>query len=134
MAEQERPSRTYRRENISLLIDAIERRFKWTDGGQRHLAHAASTTENYISDVVTNKRGCGDRLAEKIEVAFRRPPGWLDHAHPSADLGELERCVPLLAGARSARKSPKRTQHDREIAELRAEIEKLKAERRSTPK
>lgn len=126
MAEQERPTRTNRRENIVLLIKACHRRFDVTRGGQTYLSNASHTSNTYISAVVHNERGCGDDVAEKIERAFRLPPGWLDHAHHDADLDELAtRHVPFSPGARIGRKSspPKKRESDTEVAQLRRLVE-----------
>jgi hypothetical protein len=139
MAEQERTSRRNRRENILLLIKAIHQRFDVTRGGQTYLADVANTSFTYLSAVVNNDRGCGDEVAEKIEVAFRLPREWLDHAHPDADLAELaSKHVPLRPGARIGRKvPPKKPKSDTEVEQLRKLVEKLideVAEIKNSPK
>jgi hypothetical protein len=131
MPEQERTSRRNRRENMKLLIEAIHRRFDVTRGGQAYLADVTPTSFTYVSAVLKNDRGCGDELAHKIEIAFRLPREWLDHAHPDIDLDELAtKHVPLRPGARIGRKAPakKRTSDKDEVARLRRVVEQLAAQ------
>lgn len=126
MAEQERASRRNRRENIILLIKAIHRRFEVTRGGPKYLAAVTPTSFTYVSAIVNNVRGCGNPLAEKIEIAFRLPREWLDHAHPDADLDELAtKHVPSRPDVRIGRKQPQKKQESgTELAQLRAALER----------
>lgn len=139
MADQERASRRNRRENILLLIKAIHHRFEVTRGGQIYMADVSNVRDTYLSAILKNVRGCGDEVAEKIEIAFRLPREWLDHAHPDADLAELaSKHVPLRPGARIGRKPPaKKSGSDTEVAQLRKLVEQLAAqvaEIKNTPK
>ncbi len=75
-------------ENLKLILS--EMGDKNGRGGTKKLAELAGTTPTYISQLANghkNKTGqvraIGSRLAERIEKAAGKAPGWLSESHPS---------------------------------------------------
>lgn len=67
-------------------LKALVREFKTLTA----LAEAAKTNEKYLSQIINRRilksgkpANVGDRLAEKLELAGRRPTGWMDTDHES---------------------------------------------------
>jgi len=53
-------------------------------GGQAALAERIGTDPSYVSQLFGKwrGRGMGDKFARKIELALKKPPGWMDTQHP----------------------------------------------------
>ena len=69
-----------RLQNLELLVGEA--------GSAVKLAKQAKTSASYLSQIrrglptaMGNPRGIGDQLAHKLEVAMRKPHGWMDEPH-----------------------------------------------------
>ena len=69
-----------RLQNLELLVGEA--------GSAVKLARRAKTSASYLSQIrrglptaMGNTRGIGDQLAQKLEVAMRKPHGWMDEPH-----------------------------------------------------
>lgn len=75
----------YRRMNLLALIDECGgRRF----GGVNALAEKIGSNPSHISALIspaTSRRNVGPNLARRIEKAFGKPRGWMDHPHTNDD-------------------------------------------------
>lgn len=79
-------------------IRAANLRRLWTEVGTlRELAKRADTSEKYLSLVANEKlqhgkpRTLGNDVADRLELAFDKHPGWfdIDHDNPPLGLGDL---------------------------------------------
>ena len=74
-----------RLQNLELLVGEA--------GSAVKLARQAKTSASYLSQIrrglptaMGNARGIGDQLAHKLEVAMRKPHGWMDEPHAHSAL------------------------------------------------
>ena len=67
---------TVRAQNLKKLVKEI--------GSQAKLASLVGVTAPVISQLTTNHRRIGEKLARKIEVKTNRQPLWLDRCEESA--------------------------------------------------
>ncbi|WP_165913560.1 LexA family transcriptional regulator [Marichromatium gracile] len=87
-----------RQQNLKRLVSAA--------GSQRALAEKADLAPAYINQMLTGKRGIGERTARKIEARLNCNRGWLDERHQAAEAcdttstADLPRCeLPGLTAA-----------------------------------
>ncbi len=67
--------KTIRRENLRALAKCV--------GGITRLADRLNKTQSQISHLIGSNpiKNIGDKIAAQAEVAFNKPPGWLDRKH-----------------------------------------------------
>lgn len=63
------------------------------EGGATALAARIGTPKSHISAMQAGRRGVGDDLAERIEAAAGKPPGWMDRDEQDTMLTDAERAV-----------------------------------------
>lgn len=52
--------------------------------GDKKAARQSGYLDRYLSQIYTGHRGMGGRLARKIEAAFQKQEGWMDHVGASS--------------------------------------------------
>lgn len=64
-----------RRDNLRALAKSI--------GGISRLADRLNKNQSQVSHLIGRQpiKNIGDKIAEEVEAAFKKPPGWLDHQH-----------------------------------------------------
>ncbi len=83
-----------RRENMRALARSI--------GGVSAIAQRLGKSQGQISHLIgtTPIKNIGDRIASEVEKEFKKPPGWLDKAHPeineTAAYYDVYHTVPLI--------------------------------------
>lgn len=91
--------RIWRRLRLIELLDEV--------GGPKELATIARSTDTHLIACSKGRRGIGDDLAEQLEIATRRPIGWMDtdpagepqKATPPPPAATIDRLGQLIASA-----------------------------------